>query len=156
MRFLNLQYDICGGPFCDCGLGYLLPRYSPKVLGRRVKTNLIATHPKLTCAQTKAPLLKLWWHAYGKGNCYKRVMAGRYNITTIKGSMLTVNRKAKNMEWNKRLWWAFFGWIRLGCLLWYWVLIFWVRELRPVQLQLNLVRLVRKLCLVCQENTYSR
>ena len=60
MRFLNLQYDICGRPFCDCELGYLLPHYDPKVLGKRVMTDLAATHPKPTCVQTKAPLLKLW------------------------------------------------------------------------------------------------
>ena len=47
------------------------------------------------------------------------------------------------------MWWAFFGWTGLGCLLWYWAQIFWVKALRPVQLQLNLVRLMRKLCLVC-------
>ena len=47
-------------------------------------------------------------------------------------------------------------WLNLDCLMWYWVLIFWIRELNPVQLQLNLVRLVRKLCLVYQEHTYRR
>ena len=44
----------------------------------------------------------------------------------------------------------------LGCLLWYLAQVFWVRELRPVQLELKLVRLVRKLCLVCQEHAYCR
>ena len=41
-------------------LGCFLPRYGPKVLGRRVKTGLASTHPKPACAQTKALLLKLW------------------------------------------------------------------------------------------------
>ena len=41
--------------------------------------------------------------------------------------------------------------VGLGCLLLYWTQVFWVRELRPVQLQLTLVWLVHKLCLVCQE-----
>ena len=56
---------------------------------------------------------------------------------------------------QRLLWWAFFGWIGLDCLLQYWAQIFWVRELRPVQLQLNLVWLVCKLCIVCQEHTYD-
>ena len=50
-------YD-CGGPFSDYELGYLLPCYCPKVQGKRVKTDLIATHLKPACAQTKAPFLK--------------------------------------------------------------------------------------------------
>ena len=58
----------CGGPFWDCGLGYLLPHYGPKVLGRRVKTGLIATHLKPACVQTKAPLFELWSHAHGRWN----------------------------------------------------------------------------------------
>ena len=41
--------------------------------------------------------------------------------------------------------------VGLGCFLLYWSQVFWVRELRPVQLQLTLVWLVHKLCLVCQE-----
>jgi len=34
------------GLFWDCGLGYLLPHYGLKVLGKRVRTKLIATHLK--------------------------------------------------------------------------------------------------------------
>ena len=48
------------GLFSNCTLGCLLPHYGPNVLGRRVETGLIATHPKPACAQTKAPLLELW------------------------------------------------------------------------------------------------
>ena len=86
---LNPSYNInkkenCGGPFWDYGLGCLLPHYHPKVLGKRVRTDPIATHLEPACVQTKAPLLKLWSHAHGKWNCYKRVTAGKYNITTIK------------------------------------------------------------------------
>jgi len=33
----------------------------------------------------------------------------------------------------------------------YWAQVFWVRELRPVQLQLTLIRLMHKLCLIYQE-----
>jgi len=72
------------GLFRNCGLGYLLPRYGSMVLGRRVRTDLTATHPKPACVQTKTPSLKPWSHAHGKGNCYKRVIAGRCNMTTIK------------------------------------------------------------------------
>ena len=49
-----------------------------------------------------------------------------------------------------------FAYIGLGYLLWYWAQIFWVSELRPVQLQLNLIRLVRKLCLIRQKRPYGR
>jgi len=59
---------------------------------------LAATYPKPACAQNKALLLKLWRHAHDRENCYKKVMTGKYNIATIKGSMLTVNWKAKNIE----------------------------------------------------------
>ena len=45
--------------------------------------------------------------------------------------------------------------VGLGCLLLYWAQVFWIRELRPVQLQLILVRFVRKLCLVCQEHAHA-
>ena len=41
--------------------------------------------------------------------------------------------------------------VRLGCLLLYWAQVFWVKKLRLVQLQLTLIRLVHKLCLICQE-----
>ena len=46
--------------------------------------------------------------------------------------------------------------IGLGYLLRYWAQVFWVRELRSIQLELKLVRLVRTLCLVCQEHAYGR
>ena len=44
----------------------------------------------------------------------------------------------------------------LDCLLRYWAQVFWVREMRPIQLKLKLVRLMRKLCLVYQEHAYGR
>ena len=44
----------------------LLPYYGPKVLGRKVMTDSIATHPEPVCAQTKIPLLKLWSHTHGR------------------------------------------------------------------------------------------
>ena len=73
------------------------------VLGRRIRTGLIATHPKLACAQTKALSLKLWSHAHGRGNCYKRVMTDRCNITTIKRICLLSVRiqKILNDDLNK-------------------------------------------------------
>ena len=37
-----------------------------RFFGRRVRTGPIATHLELACAQTKAPLLKLWSYAYGR------------------------------------------------------------------------------------------
>ena len=40
--------------------------------------------------------------------------------------------------------------VGLGCLLLYWVQVFWIRELGPVQLYLTLVWLVHKLCPICQ------
>ena len=86
----------CGGSFCNCGLGCLLPRYGLMVLGRKVKTGLTAIHTKPTCRQTKAPLLKFWSYAHGRENCYKRVMVGSCNITTTKGNMLIVNQKTGN------------------------------------------------------------
>ena len=91
----------CGGPFCNCGLGYLLPRYGQMVLGRRVKIGLSTIHPKSACAQTKVCLLKFWSHAHGRRNYYERVMADRCNITTTKGNMPTVSQKTRNTEWNK-------------------------------------------------------
>ena len=67
--------------FRNCGLGYILPRYGPMVLGRRVRIDLTTTHLKPACVQTKTPSLKPWSHAYGRENYYKRVMAGSYNMT---------------------------------------------------------------------------
>ena len=69
-----------------------------KVLGRRVRTGPIATHIMPTCTQTKAPLLKLWSHAHGKWSCYKRVMASKYNITTIKKIRLLLDRISKEFS----------------------------------------------------------
>ena len=88
-KFLSMY---CGGPFCNYRLGCLLPRHDPMVLGRRVRIGLTAIHPKPACAQTKAPLLKFWSHAYG--NSY----VGRCNITTKKGNMPTVSQKIGNTE----------------------------------------------------------
>ena len=73
---LNKLLNVVMGLFCNYRLGCLLPRNGPKVLGRRVKTDLIVAHPKLAYVQTRAPLLKFWSHVHGKGNNYKRVMAG--------------------------------------------------------------------------------
>ena len=42
----------CGGPSCTFGLGCLLLYCGPSVLGRRVKTDLIATHLGPTYTQT--------------------------------------------------------------------------------------------------------
>ena len=58
-------------------------------------TGPIATHLEPAYVQTKAPLLKLWSHTYGRWNCYKRVMAGRYNITTIKDKCLLLVKTSK-------------------------------------------------------------
>jgi len=71
----QISLEIVVGLFCNCWLGCLLPCYGPMVLGRRVRPGLTATHLKLACAQTKTLLLKLWSHAYGRGNYYKGVMA---------------------------------------------------------------------------------
>ena len=79
VTYLNLV-----GIFHNYRLGYLLPRYGPMVLGRRVKTGLTATHLKSAYVQTKAHSQKPWSHAYGRGNCYKIVMASRCNMTIIK------------------------------------------------------------------------
>ena len=72
-----------------------MSHYDPKVLGRRVKTDPIATHLEPTCAQTKTHLLKLWSHAHGKWNYYKRVTADKYNITSIKDKRLLLVKKRK-------------------------------------------------------------
>ena len=76
-------------------MGYFLPHYGPKVLGRRVRTGPIATYLKLACAQTKAPLLKLWSHAHGRCDCYKKVMAGKYNIITLKEMRLLLAKTSR-------------------------------------------------------------
>ena len=60
------------GLFCNCRLGYLLPRYDPMILGRRVRIGLTATHLKPICAQARTPLLRPWTGAYGGGSCYKK------------------------------------------------------------------------------------
>ena len=60
------------------------PGLKTLLLGRRVRTGLIATHLRPACAQAKALLLKLWSHAHGRWDCYIRVMTGKYNMTTIK------------------------------------------------------------------------
>ena len=85
----------CDGPFWDCGLGYLLPHYGPKVLDRKVRIGPIATYLEPACAQTKAPLLKLLSHARGRWNYYKRVTVDKYNITTIKEKCLLLVKTSK-------------------------------------------------------------
>ena len=51
-------------------------------------------------------------------------------------------------------WWVLL--IVLGYFLLHQAQIFWIQELGLVQLQLNLVQLARKLCLVCQERACGR
>ena len=87
-----------GAPFWDYGLGCLWPYYGPKVLRRKVKTGPIVTHLKPACTQTKAPLLKLWSHAHGRWNCYKRVIVGKYNLTTIKEIYLLLDKIRKGFS----------------------------------------------------------
>ena len=83
--------------FCNCGLGYLLPRYSLMILGRRVRIGLIVTHPKPACAQTRTPLLRPWTRAHGRGNCYKKVMEDRCNMTIMRRiCLLLARRKQKS------------------------------------------------------------
>ena len=76
----------------------LLPYYGPKVLGRKVMTDSIATHPEPVCAQTKIPLLKLWSHTHGRWNWYRRIMAKKYNITTIKKIYLRLDKISKGFS----------------------------------------------------------
>ena len=87
--FLNIVV----GLFCNCRLGCLLPRYGLMILGRRVRTGLTATHPKSACAQARTPLLRPWTRALGGGNGYKKVMAGRCNMTIIRKICLLLARK---------------------------------------------------------------
>ena len=73
------------------------------VLGRRVRTGLNATHPKLACAQIRTPLLRPWTRAHGEGNCYKKVMAGRCNMTIIRRIYLLSAKKKKEEKLNHDL-----------------------------------------------------
>ena len=84
------------GFFCNCRQGCLLPRYGPIVLGRRVRTDLIATNPKPACAQARTPLLRPWTCAHSRGNCYEKVMAGKCNIKIIRKICLLSARKQKS------------------------------------------------------------
>ena len=86
------------GLFRNCRLGCLLPRYGPIVLYRRVKTGLTATHPKPNYAQVRAHLLRPWTYIYGRGNCYKKVMVDKCNITIIRRICLLLARKTKNTK----------------------------------------------------------
>ena len=65
---------------------------------------MTATHPKPAYAQTRVLLLKPWSHAHDRGNCYKKVMAGRCSIATTKGICLLLVRKEQKIlsdELNK-------------------------------------------------------
>ena len=47
-------------------------------------------------------LLKLWSHAHGRRNCYKRVMADRYNGTIIKATHLLLDEmKLLQMSYDR-------------------------------------------------------
>ena len=50
---------VCGGPFCDFGLDYLLLYCGPNILDRRVGTGPIVTHLEPVCAKTMPRLPKL-------------------------------------------------------------------------------------------------
>ena len=65
------------------------------ILGRRVKTGLTAIHLKPVCARARTPLLRPWTRAHDGGNYYKKVMADRCNITTIKRICLLSTKKRK-------------------------------------------------------------
>ena len=80
-----ISFHFCGGSFWDCGLGCLLSHYGPKVFGRRVKTGPIV----------HKPIQGEWSHAHGRWNCYKRVTADKYNITTIKDKRSLLVKKSK-------------------------------------------------------------
>lgn len=58
------------------------------------------------CGGPRAPLLIPWSHAHGRWDYYKKVMAGKSNITTIKGNALIVSQDKqkilKNKNKNKR------------------------------------------------------
>ena len=73
-----------------------MPRYGPMILGRRVRIGLTVTHPKPACAQARTLLLRPWTRAHGGGNCYKKVMAGRCNMTIIRRICSLSARKAKS------------------------------------------------------------
>ena len=97
LKITNMNIISVVGLFRNCGLDYLLPHYGLMVLGRRVRTGLTATHPKPTCAQTKASSLKPWSHDHSRGNYYKRVMASRCNMSNKK-NMLIVSLNTENTK----------------------------------------------------------
>ena len=89
------------GLFHNNRLGCLLPRYSPMVLGRKLRTGLTATHPKPTNAQARASLLRPWTRAHGRGNCYKKVMADKGNMTIIRRiCLLSAKRTENTKSWS--------------------------------------------------------
>ena len=71
----------CSGPFCDFRLDCLLLYWGPSVLDKRVKTDPIAVHLGLACAQAMPPFPKLRLHTHGKWNYYKKVTTNTYNMT---------------------------------------------------------------------------
>ena len=80
-----------------------MPRYSPLVLGRRVRIGLTATNPKPACTQARTPLLRPWTCAHGGGNYYKNVMVGRCNMTIIRRIYLLSARKKNEEKLNHDL-----------------------------------------------------
>ena len=50
-------------------------------MDKRVGTGSIATHLGPACTQTMPRLSKLWSHAHGRQNCYKKVMVDTYSMT---------------------------------------------------------------------------
>ena len=68
------------------------------ILGRRVMIGLTAIHPKPTCAQVRTPLLRPWTRAYGGGNCYKKAMANKCNMTLIRRICLLSARKKRKAK----------------------------------------------------------
>ena len=71
------------------------------ILGRRVKTGLTAIHLKPVCARARTPLLRPWTRTHDGGNCYKKVMAGRCNMTIIRRICLLLARKEKKEKKRK-------------------------------------------------------
>ena len=79
---------MCGGPFCTFGLGCLLLHCGPSVLGRRVRTGLIATHLGPAYAQTMPPFAETLVTCPWQAKLLQRVIADRYNGIIIKTTHL--------------------------------------------------------------------
>ena len=71
------------------GLLWFWAGLSPATLGlnvpnKRVRIGPIVTHPGPACAQIMSHLPKLWSHAHGRQNCYRRVTTNKCNKMMIK------------------------------------------------------------------------